>query len=379
MQYSLQDDESFKNWISAFRPKALGAGIDADLYDCAMLGRELQVIALEKDRDQPEFTNRIWDYLDRAVSESCIKNGQKMLALHGALFAILEDDFGVSAKIIAAIWGIESAYGSYRGNFLTLDCLATLAFDARRGAFFEAELIAALRILAAGDSAPNDLRGSWAGAMGHGQFMPSSYLENAVDYDQNGKRDIWSDDPTDALASIAAYLQKAGWKKGAPWGAEMWLSLDFEWALYDMETRRPVQNWLARGLTPLHHNLPLDMPAHLYLPAGHQGPAFLLCDNFAVIKSYNASDAYALAVAHLADRLKGGPAITKIWPRHARALSRPEVAELQRLLNQAGFDTKGADGKIGPNTLVALQKYQFSRGWPRDGFVTIGVLEGLRG
>ena len=372
-------DLTFETWVQAFGAKAQLAGLDLGLYAQMMSGVKVQTLVLKKDRTQPEFSSRIWSYLDRALSDQRIDDGRKMLVLYQDLFAKLARDYGVGTGLIAAFWGIESAYGQVRGSLPVLDCLATLAFDGRRRAFFEAELLGALQILVAGDVSPQGLMGSWAGAMGHGQFMPSAYLAHAVDYDQDGKRDIWGDEPTDALASIAAYLQNSGWDAAVSWGCEVRLPNGFDWSLLHSDQRRPVAFWCAQRVGFVAQELPLSLNVRLHLPAGHQGPAFFLTQNFDVIKSYNASDAYALAVAHLADRLMGGGAFAQEWPRHARALTTPELACLQKNLTLRGYETKGADGKFGPNTAAAVRQYQADMGLTPDGFVTIALFESVIG
>ncbi len=367
-------------WISAFRMRALVAGITEQTFDAAMTRVTLDPEVIEKDRNQGEFTRTIWDYLDRAVSDLRISNGQDMLAKHAALLDRIEATYRVDGEVVLAVWGLESSYGAFMGDKSLIASLATLAYDGRRAAFFEAELIAALRIIQDGNVTADRMTGSWAGAMGHTQFMPSSYLRTAVDFAGDGKRDIWGADPTDALASTAAYLQAAGWVFDAPWGMEVALPAGYDFDQSSEAVVKPVADWAALGVTlPGGGALPDHGPARLILPAGHRGAAFLTFANFQAIEAYNPADAYVIGIGHLADRLKGGPAIQQPWPREDRALQLAERIELQQLLTDAGFDAGGADGKVGPKTVVAVKGYQQARGLIPDGYANPALLELLRG
>lgn len=369
--------QGLDKWLVAFRDRALAAGISSATLD-ALNGAEYLPDVVRKDRHQNEFTKTIWDYLDKAVSDDRIAHGQKALTAHAEVLRRIEASYGVDAEIVAAIWGLESAYGAVRGDLPTLHALATLAYDGRRGAFFEGELIAALKILQSGDVAAQGLRGSWAGAMGHTQFMPSSWHAYAVDFTGDGKRDIWGDDPTDALASTAAYLAGKGWVKGAPWGAEVTLPPGFDYDLTTERVRKPVADWQAMGVRLTGGG---DLPDHglasVLLPGGHRGAAFLIFQNFHVIESYNTADAYVIAVGHLADQLRGRGPILAPWPREERALSFDERVALQRRLTAAGFDTGGIDAKMGPKTIAAIKSFQKARGMVPDGFPSLTVLSAL--
>lgn len=369
----------FDTWVAAFRARALAQGIDAATFDRAFAGVQPIAEVIEKDRNQSEFTRPIWEYLDRAVSESRIREGLAALAEHRALLDRIEAEFGVEREVVVAIWGMESSYGSNRGAYPLIGSLATLACDGRRAAFFESQLVAALQILQSGDVAPEAMTGSWAGAMGHTQFMPTSYLAFAVDFTGDGKRDIWGEDPGDALASTAAYLAKSGWRFGQPWGIEVALPADFDHGLAGGRAAKPVSEWQALGLRGAGGGaLPGHGPAAVVLPAGWRGAAFLVFDNFGAIERYNAADAYVIAVGHLADRLKGGPPIRAAWPRGDRALQAAERKELQQRLTRAGFDTRGADGLIGPNTIAALRAWQRASGLVPDGYASPEMLRLLR-
>ena len=366
-------------WIAGFRPRALAAGIAPATLERALQGLRYNSAVIEKDRNQAEFTRTIWDYLDSAVSDLRVENGKAALAQHRRTLDRLEATYGVPAEVITAVWGLESSYGANRGDIPVIEALATLAHDGRRGAFFEAQLIDALRILQSGDVAPDAFTGSWAGAMGHTQFIPSSYQSFAVDFDGDGRRDIWSDDPTDALASTAAYLAKSGWQTGLPWGIEVTLPPGFDYGLSGKGLPSPIAEWAALGVRTAEGGaLPDIGSAELLLPAGARGAAFLITANFRAIERYNTADAYVIAVGHLSDRLAGLPRIRADWPREDRALTGEERRELQQRLTAAGFDTKGVDGKIGPNTLAALRAFQRSIGLVPDGYASLDILKRLR-
>jgi lytic murein transglycosylase len=370
--------EGLTQWLSTFKDRALAAGISSATLD-ALEGAEYLPKVVRNDRHQNEFTKTIWDYLDTAVSADRIAHGLKALKTQGDTLLRIEATYGVDAEVVAAIWGLESAYGAVRGDILTLHALATLAYDGRRGAFFEGELIAALKILQLGDASAATLRGSWAGAMGHTQFMPSSWHAFAVDFTADGKRDIWGDDPTDALASTAAYLAGKGWVKGAPWGAEITLPPGFNYDLTTERVKKPVADWQAMGVRLADGtDLPNHGPASVLLPGGHRGAAFLIFQNFHVIETYNTADAYVIAVGHLADRLRGAGPILAPWPRDERALSFEERVALQKRLTAAGFDTGGVDAKMGPKTVAAIKAFQKASGRVPDGFPSLSVLQALQ-
>ena len=260
-----------------------------------------------------------------------------------------------------------------------IEALATLAFDGRRAQFFENQLIAALKIVQSGSVLANRLKGSWAGGMGHTQLIPTTYLDHAVDFRGDGRPDIWSDDPTDGLASTASFLRHCGWQKGQPWGREVVLSHRFDLALANRRIRKTVNDWAAMGVRDARgRRIPDHGFASILLPAGWRGSAFMIFDNFQVMRQYNAADAYVIAVGHLADRIGGGDPFRSGWPRNDRNLGAAEKIELQRLLTARGFDTQGADGIIGPNTMDAIRAFQASRGLPPDGYASHEILERLK-
>lgn len=372
-------EAGLQDWVAAFRPRALAAGISSAVFDDTMATVHFLPAVVERDRKQDEFTKTIWDYLDKAVSDDRIAAGQRALRDRKDLLDRIEAAYGVDREVVLAIWGLESAYGQVRGDISTPSALATLAYDGRRAAYFEAELLAALRIIQVGDVSPDQMLGSWAGAMGHTQFMPSSFLSFAVDFDGDGKPRIWGDDPTDALASTAAYLAKFGWQKGKGWGREVTLPAGFDYGIAGDRTQKPISVWAAMGIVAAEGgNLPDAGWASLLLPAGARGPAFLVYDNFASIEAYNKADAYVIAVGHLADRIKGGASFKASWPRDLRALTLPERIEMQQHLLGAGVYAGTADGKIGPLTLSAVKAFQRSKGMIPDGYPSLDVLEKLR-
>ncbi|MEM6406964.1 MAG: lytic murein transglycosylase [Pseudomonadota bacterium] len=372
-------DAEFDAWIAAFRGRALAGGISAAVFDRAFDDVRYAPKVVTRDRNQSEFTKTLWDYLDTAVSDTRIANGKAALARMESTLDRIEAQFGVDKHVVTAIWGLESAYGAFRGSDDVIGALATLAYDGRRGAFFEGQLVAALEILQAGDVVPRSMTGSWAGAMGHTQFIPTSYLDYAVDFTGDGKRDIWGEDPSDALASTANYLAKFGWVTGQPWGVEVKLPSGFDYALADRKVLKRPAEWGALGVKGLDGRDVADHgQASILLPAGAQGVAFMIFKNFEVIERYNTADAYVIGVGHLADRIRGAGPFEASWPRGDRGLSFEERKELQRRLTAKGFDTKKIDGKIGPLTIGAVRAYQRAEGLVPDGYASLRILERLR-
>jgi len=372
--------EGLQVWIAGFRTRALAQGLAPATLDRALDGLSYLPEVIRRDRNQSEFTKTIWDYLETAVSDDRVTNGRKALRDHADLLGRIEAAYGVQKEVVVAIWGLESAYGAVRGDTATIEAVATLAYDGRRGAFFETQLIAALRILQNGDVTAARMTGSWAGAMGHTQFIPTSYLDFAVDFTGDGKRDIWSDDPADALASTAAYLAKSGWMTGHLWGVEVTLPPGFDYTQSGERVTKPVAEWQALGVRPATGDggLPEHGPASVLLPGGARGAAFVIFRNFQAIERYNTADAYVIGVGHLADRIAGGPAIQAGWPRDQRALTFAERIEMQERLTAAGFDSGGVDGKIGPLTIAAVRAFQQSIGAVPDGYPGLDILQRLR-
>lgn len=360
---------SFEQWIAAFKTRALREGISKTNVDRAFRRVRYNHDVIAKDRNQSEFTKQIWDYLDSAASPTRVKNGKTALRKHSQVLNRIEKKYGVDKHVVAAVWGLESAYGATRGSIPVIEALATLAYDGRRGRFFEGQLLAALKILQAGDTTAQNMKGSWAGAMGHTQFIPTSFMAFAVDGDGDGKRDIWSDDPTDALASTAAYLAKHGWNKGQPWGVEVRLPSNFDYSSARRNNMKSPSAWASLGVIGVDGQpVKNHGRASILLPAGASGAAFMIFDNFAVIERYNKADAYVIGIGHLSDRLKGGPEIQASWPRGYRPLSFDEKKKMQRILKRKGFLDDKVDGLIGPNTINAIRAFQRSIGVTPDGY-----------
>lgn len=363
----------FGTWRAGFEARAQAAGITSATLATVRPYLRTLPDTLALDRRQSEFGARVWDYMDSSVTAQRISAGRAAMARHGDTLRRVEQRFGVPPEIVTAIWGIETSYGANRGRTPILSTLATLAKDGRRAAFFEGELIAALRMVQLGKVTPARFTGSWAGAFGHTQFMPSSYLTYAVPLTGAGVADVWADDPADALASAAHYLARRGWTKGQPWAVEVRLPQGFDLG----QTGQRRSDWGALGVTAVQGRLP-QTPARLLLPGGARGPAFLATGNYDVLKEYNISDAYVLALGHLSDRLAGGGALRGQWPRSDRALTLTERVEVQRILNAQGYDTAGIDGRHGPATVAAVQAWQRANGLPPDGYINADLLARLR-
>lgn len=372
-------DPALTACLDGLRPAAAAAGIRAETFDRHTAGLVPDPTVLESLDFQPEFRTPIWDYLAGLVDEERVADGQAMLAEHAALLQRVQAQYGVDPETVVAVWGVESNYGRTFGKKPLLASLATLSCDGRRQAFFRGELFATLRLIQSGDLRPEGLVGSWAGAFGHTQFMPSTYARIAVDFDGDGRRDLVDSIP-DALASTANYLKRSGWRTGQPWGREVQLPADFDTSVNGRQARRPLSAWLARGAkaadgSPIAGS---DEATALLLPAGKTGPAFLVHRNFDAIYSYNAAESYALAIAHLSDRLRGrGPLVTA-WPTDDPGLSRRERRELQERLVARGHDIGEVDGMIGSRSREALKIEQARLGQPVDGRAGQRILRALR-
>ncbi|WP_234975819.1 lytic murein transglycosylase [Thiothrix eikelboomii] len=369
-------------WQNNFRQFAQQRGISEATLNLAFRGLLTDKKVLRLDAYQPEFSRPIWEYMDSAVSPERIEQGRYILKEYAPLLKKISDTYRVDAEYIVAIWGMESSYGQQLGNYSAIRSLATLAYQGReeRRHFWRNQLLAALRILQTGDMPINSLRGSWAGALGHTQFIPTTFEEFAVDFDGDGKRDLRASIP-DALASTANYLSQSGWQRGQPWGTEVVLPVTFDWSETEPANWQALSYWMAQGVyrvdgTPLDAS-PMTRSA-VIVPAGYQGPAFLSYPNFNALLKYNNAISYALATGYLAERLKGGLAVQAAWPRDELALSRLEKAELQERLSAVGYSTDGIDGNIGPNTRAALRRWQADTGFPADGYATIEHLQLLR-
>lgn len=379
---SSTDDPAFADWLTAVREDALKAGVTAGTFDRSMRGVTPDKGVIAANESQPEFTKPVWEYLEGALSDTRVARGKALLAENDELLGRIEARYGVNRHVLVAIWGLESNFGSFQGTKSVARSLATLGYQGRRADYGRTQLIAALQIIQNGDIAPERMTGSWAGAMGQTQFIPTTYNVHAVDFDGDGRRDIWNSQ-ADALASAAHYLGKSGWKTGASWGYEVKLPSGFDFANADMSVSRTVGDWVEAGVARMDGRpFPggeMGEKASIFLPAGHRGPAFIVMNNFRTVLAYNASTSYSLAVNLLADRFRGRGEIAGAWPRDDRPLGRQERQDLQELLTARGFDTGGVDGIIGFNSRKALRDYQQSIGLPADGYPTPDILKRLRG
>ncbi|WP_321835745.1 lytic murein transglycosylase [Pseudomonas kulmbachensis] len=374
----VQPAQSFSEWQANFRAQALAAGISPLVFDNAFADITPDMSVIKADRSQPEFSRPVWEYLDGALSPLRVRNGQRLLEQNAELLSRIEQRYGVDRQALVSVWGMESNFGTFQGNKSVIRSLATLAYEGRRPEFAQSQLIAALKIIQQGDISPEKMLGSWAGAMGQTQFIPTTYETHAVDFDGDGRRDIWNSS-ADALASTAHYLQSSGWKQGQPWGFEVTLPAGFDYALADGAVKKSVSEWQKLGVTLPASSAGSDqLSATLLLPAGYRGPAFLVLDNFRAILRYNNSSSYALAVGLLSQRFNGGGTILADWPKDDRPLSRSERVELQTLLSQRNYDAGNADGIIGANTRKAIRSAQQAMGWPADGYPSHKLLESLR-
>lgn len=341
-------------------------------------GMQQQSRVLELDRQQPEFTQTFAQYMNARVTEGRIERGRELYRQHRPFLDQLTREYGVPGQYLVAFWGLETNFGSFLGGMPTLDSLATLACDERRAQFFTTEFTNALELMHRESLDPANMRGSWAGAVGHTQFMPSSYLRYAVDGDGDGRIDLWASEQ-DALASGANFLQQLGWDEGFRWGREVTLPADFPYEKLGASTRLSVTEWAALGVrTATGNPLPAaDLQASVLLPAGHRGPAFLIYPNFAVIMRWNRSESYAISVGHLADRIAGAGSLIQMPPTDQPALSRPQVIEIQQALSDRGFDPGGVDGVLGSGTRAALALFQLNNNLVGDGFPDSATIAAL--
>lgn len=365
------DDMRFYEFLDDFRGTAIEAGIKASVYDRAMSGISLNTRVQELNEHQPEFSRPIWEYLDSAVSDWRIAKGEEMLADNAALFGRLEKKYGVPRETLAAVWGMETGFGQSQGSFNLFEALATLAYEGPRADYGRTQLLAALKIAQNEHLDPQDMMGSWAGAFGHTQFVPTTFLDHAVDGDGDGKRDL-SNSLADALASTASYLKESGWGAGA-WGEEVLLPKDFVYENADPNIRKSCDEWAKLGVRGARGQaLSGGETGAIYLPAGYRGPAFLTLANFEALLTYNTAASYALAIGILSDRLRGG-IVMGSWPRDEQPLSRDQIVELQQDLTAIGYDVGNTDGLIGNRTRSAIRKYQKAHQLPADGFVTLDM------
>ena len=369
--------KGFTAWRSEFMAQAAQAGISAATVRNVLGTAQWVPRVVELDGSQAEFTRTPWAYLDSAASPLRIRQGRGKLTEHAAELERAAERYGVPATVITAIWGMESNYGSNFGSFRTVDALATLAYEGRRRTWAQKELLAALKIIDAGDIAPERMIGSWAGAMGHTQFLPSVFLAHAVDADGDGHRDIWGS-VADVTASTAAFLQSEGWRRGEIWGAEVRLPTTFDYRQSELSVRKSAAQWAAEGVemaAPGASRLPPLDSASVITPAGALGPAFLVGHNFRTLLRYNNAITYALGVSQLSQQLDGGPGVLSPWPRHLPPMSREQLKTLQVALSERGFDAGEPDGVQGPATRAGVRAFQQSRGLVPDGYATVELLD----
>ena len=378
-----QTQDEFASCLARLQPAAQKAGVEAASFRRFTEGTQADFTVLEKLDYQPEFRLAIWDYLAGLVDDERVADGQAMLAEHGAVLQRVAAAYGVDPATVVAVWGVESNFGRITGKYPLVQALGTLSCFGRRQSYFQGEFFAALRILQRGDVAPERLTGSWAGAFGHTQFMPATYERLAVDFDGDGRRDL-VDNSADALASTANFLRRGGWQSGQPWGFEVRLPAAFDPELAGRRNKRPASDWAARGVvavdgrTLANSGLADGERTAILLPAGPRGPAFIVTRNFDVIYGYNAAESYALAIAHLADRLRGGPPFATPWPTDDPGLSRAERRELQTLLAARGHAIGEIDGALGERSRAAIKLEQSRLGQEASGRGGQKILNALR-
>lgn len=374
--YAIASDD-FAQCVSQLQLKAKQQGISQQTIDTTVANLSFVPRVIELDNQQPEFTTTFKDYYDKRVTDWRIKEGRKLYAQHSQLLRQLTAKYGVPGQYIVAFWGLETNYGNYKGSMSVLNSLATLACDPRRSEYFTQELMQALTLKELYQFADKDMVGSWAGAMGHTQFMPTNYLKYAVDGDGDGRADLWNS-TTDALTSAANFLQQLGWKADERWGREVQLPKNYDFAFMGSKAKQSLTDWAELNIKQVNGK-PLstpDMQAALYVPAGHTGPAFLGYENFNVIMRWNRSEFYAIAVGKLADQINGGTGIFQSLPNHPR-LNREMVQQLQQKLTDEGFDVGKPDGILGRNSVIGLQAYQRKHGLIADGYPDNATFETL--
>jgi membrane-bound lytic murein transglycosylase B len=377
---ALAQEQSFEEWLLDLRAEAMNLGISAATLDAALASVEAPIPrVLELDRSQPEFVQTFSGYMRNRLSDARIARGQKLLEDYADLFSRIQAEYGVQPHYLVSFWALESNFGDFTGGFSVINALATLAYDPRRSDMFRTELLTALRIIQEGHIAADSMTGSWAGAMGQCQFMPSTFYNYARDGDGDGRIDIWNSVP-DVMTSAANYLSQNGWQGDERWGREVVLPAGFDFTQTGTGVRKTVTDWNRLGIrrtdgAPLGN---ADMLGSIVLPAGAQGPAFLTYQNYRTTMVWNRSTFYAISVGHLADRFVGGGPFVNMPSEEERPLSRDEVIELQTLLNQQGIDVGTPDGISGSRTRAGVREYQARSGIPTDGYANFDLLERLR-
>jgi membrane-bound lytic murein transglycosylase B len=369
---------TFAECLQSLQARAAQEGISKSILESALAKAQFEQRVIDADRRQPEFTETLANYLKRRVTIERIERGRELLHTHRKLLQRVAREHGVQPHYVLAFWGLETNYGKNFGSIPVLNSLSTLACDERRSGYFTTELLSALRILDRGDVPAQAMVGSWAGAMGHMQFMPSAYLKHGIDGDGDGRIDLWGS-VADALLSAGRFLHSLGWQEGVRWGREVLLPKGFAFEQAGMDQLRSLAQWRALGVRDVNGNAlpPMDLQASLLVPAGHRGPAFLVYENFRVMMRWNRSELYALAVGLLADRIVGGPELRRPPPADAPRLYREQVVALQTKLTELGFDAGDPDGVLGPGTRKAIREFQRSRNLVADGYPDAEVLAAL--
>jgi membrane-bound lytic murein transglycosylase B len=370
---------SYRDWVTQFQSYAMHQGKRADMIQTAFATVEENPSISASAGKQPEFVTPIWTYLSRAASPTRIATGQQKYAENAAILAGVSQDYGVPDSVLMGIWGLETDFGSNFGDVNVFEALSNLGYRANRASFACKELLAALDIADAGRITPRQMIGSWAGAMGHSQFLPSNYLTVAVDRDGSGAPDLWTSMP-DVFASTANLLRHEGWQPGLPWGFEVKLPAKFPYGEAEIDQQQPTSHWAALGVKRIDGTPLPALPGNssILILAGYKGPAFLITQNFRAILAYNNSTSYALSVAYLGDQIKGGRGVVAAWPVNEPQLNLDERIEVQELLSKRGYDLGDADGILGFKTRKAARGFQKEIGWPQDGFVTKALLAELR-
>ena len=373
----------FQGCLANLRSSATASGVSGSTYDRYTQNLTPDYSVLSKLDYQPEFSTPIWDYLSGLVDDERVQQGRQMLAQHRDVLNRVAAAYGVPAETVVAVWGVESNFGNISGKYPLLQALGTLSCEGRRQSYFRGEFFATMRILQRGDLREDQLKGSWAGAFGHTQFMPSTYEELAVDFDGDGRRDLVSS-TSDALASTANFLKKRGWQTGMPWGFEVKIPDGASVGGESRRNKKSLNSWVNRGFTRvdgtpiIQGNLSGSSQAGLMMPAGENGPAFLVFKNFDAIYSYNAAESYALAIAHLSDRLQGKGTFQTAWPTNDAGTSRAERREIQNFLLKKGYAIGDADGLIGDKTRQAIQQEQSKLGLNPTGRAGQQILKAFR-
>lgn len=376
-QAGVKQAQKFARWKQDFKRRAIAQGYDRAMVTRVIDAAKINPLALDRDRSQPEFVKPVWSYVDGAASADRITRGKTKLSENAALFSQIEARYGVPRYVLTAIWGLETSYGRIMGSHDIVSSLATFAFDGRRMAFGDKQLFAVLDLLSSGEVREDQLIGSWASAMGMTQFIPTTFRDYAVDFDGNGHKDLWGS-AGDALGSAANYLSRSGWQRGGPVLTEVELPSHFDYTLSDGR-KKTIKDWSALGVIPQNGQdwapTALNMETKLLIPAGERGPKMLTFKNFDAIKRYNNSTSYVLGITTLADAYQGKTTLSVDWPRGQTSLTFSQRKQLQQALTARGYDTKGVDGQIGPNSRRAIRAFQTTHGLVADGFATQSLLK----